>query len=60
MAGLSLADGLRLATANPGKFVGGRGRLEVGEAADLIRFAWQQGDTQLHIESTFSMGRALG
>ncbi|HTM77036.1 MAG TPA: amidohydrolase family protein [Devosia sp.] len=60
MAGLSLADGLRLATANPGKFVGGRGRLKVGAAADLIRFAWQQGDTQLHIESTFSMGRALG
>lgn len=59
MAGLSLADGLQLASANPGRFVGGRGRLEVGAPADLIRFAWQPGDTQLNIKSTFSMGRAL-
>ena len=59
MAGLSLADGLQLATANPGRFVGGRGRLEIGAVADLVRFSWQPGDRQLTIESTYSMGRAV-
>ena len=39
-AGLSLADALALATCNPGRWVGGRGELSVGQRADLIRFAW--------------------
>jgi N-acetylglucosamine-6-phosphate deacetylase len=37
MTGISLADALRMATVNPGRFVGGRGVLEVGACADLIR-----------------------
>lgn len=60
MAGLSLADGLLLASANPGRFVGGRGLLEVGAPADLIRFGWRPGAKRLEIESTWSMGRKLG
>ncbi|MDE1996929.1 MAG: amidohydrolase family protein, partial [Rhizobiaceae bacterium] len=34
MAGLPLGDALRLATVNPGRFAGGRGRFEVGARAD--------------------------
>lgn len=60
MAGLSLADGLRLATVNPGKFAGGRGRLEVGQPADLIRFAWQPGDRKLQIRQVLVTGVEQG
>ncbi|MBS1805863.1 MAG: amidohydrolase family protein [Acidobacteria bacterium] len=37
-AGIPLKDALRMATVNPGTFVGGRGRLAVGARADFIRF----------------------
>lgn len=56
MADLSLADGLRLATGNPGRFVGHRGRLAVGEAADLILFDWQPGAATLDIKQTYVAG----
>lgn len=42
-AGLSLADALRLATANPGRVLDGRGTLAVGGWADLILFRTPQG-----------------
>ena len=56
MAELSLADGLRLATINPGKFVGHRGRFAVGEVADLILFDWQPGAATLEIRQTYVAG----
>jgi N-acetylglucosamine-6-phosphate deacetylase len=56
MTGLELAQVLDLASINPGRFVGGRGRLAVGEAADLITFEWQQGDERLRIAESFSGG----
>ena len=39
-AKLDLRDALALATEHPGRWVGGRGRLAVGQPADLIRFNW--------------------
>lgn len=59
MADLTLADALRLATINPGRFVDGRGRLAVGEPADLIRFNWKPGATSLAIEETWMSGRRI-
>lgn len=56
MAGISLADALMLATQNPGRFVGGRGRLEVGARADLIRFEWSQGDREIKVRETWVHG----
>jgi N-acetylglucosamine-6-phosphate deacetylase len=56
MADLTLADGLMLATVNPGRFVGGRGRLAVGESADLILFDWEQGAASLTIRETYVAG----
>ena len=38
--GLGLSEALGLATVNPGRWVGGRGLLAPGQAADLIRFNW--------------------
>lgn len=60
MAKLQLADGIRLATANPGRFAGGRGKLEVGAAADLIRFNWQPGAAELGIVEVFLGGERIG
>jgi N-acetylglucosamine-6-phosphate deacetylase len=57
MAALTLADGLRLANANPGRFVGGRGRLTVGDVADLILFDWEQGAASLAIRETYVAGQ---
>ncbi len=56
MAGLPLADALLLATRNPGRFVGGRGLLEVGARADLIRFEWSEGERELSVRETWVHG----
>ncbi|MFB9839513.1 N-acetylglucosamine-6-phosphate deacetylase, partial [Actinoallomurus acaciae] len=44
MGDLTLSTALRLASANPGRFTGGRGVLRPGAPADLITFAWRPGD----------------
>lgn len=36
--GVALADAVKMATVNPGRFTGGRGMLRVGARADLLRF----------------------
>lgn len=59
MTGLSLAEVLRLATVNPGRFVGGRGRLAVGERADLILFDWSPGHETLAIAETYLEGELV-
>jgi N-acetylglucosamine-6-phosphate deacetylase len=56
MAGLTLAEGVQLATSNPGRFVGNRGRLAVGEVADLMLFDWEEGAETLAIRETFVAG----
>lgn len=59
MAGLPLADSLSLATENPGRFVGGLGKLEVGARADLIRFDWSEGDRALTVRETWLHGERV-
>lgn len=59
MAGISLADALRLATQSPGRFLGGRGRLEVGARADLIRFDWSQGAREIAVRETWVHGEKV-
>jgi N-acetylglucosamine-6-phosphate deacetylase len=54
--GLTLADAVRMATENPGRFAGGRGRLRVGAPADLVRFRWQPGERDLRIETVLVAG----
>lgn len=59
MAGLTLPDALSLASANPGRFVGNRGLLRVGEPADLFTFAWSPGDVTLDVRSVLAAGVAV-
>ena len=57
LAGLSLAEGVTLATVNPGRYVGGRGRLAIGASADLILFGWSPGAHALDIRETWIEGQ---
>ncbi|MFD2080022.1 N-acetylglucosamine-6-phosphate deacetylase [Actinopolymorpha cephalotaxi] len=52
----SLAEALALATTSPGRFVGGRGRLEVGASADLVTFHWSPGNPTLTVEQVVAAG----
>jgi N-acetylglucosamine-6-phosphate deacetylase len=56
MMGASLADTLRMATENPGRFVGGVGVLSVGSPANLVRFTIEGGGTALKIASVIVKG----
>jgi len=53
---LPLADALRLATANPGRLIGGRGELAVAAVADLIRFSHVP-DHSFEIEAVVVAGK---
>ena len=57
MMGSSLADSLRMATENPGRFVGGLGILRIGAPADLVRFTIEHGGTALKISSVMVKGQ---
>lgn len=57
VAGLSLADALAMATVNPGRFAGGRGVLEAGARADLIRFTIDEASSRLQIQTVITSGR---
>lgn len=61
---LSLADAVRLATANPARFVDSgrvpvRGRLVPGARADLLLFDYTDGDSALRIRQVVAGGRIL-
>lgn len=58
-ARIGLAGALRLATVNPGAFVGGRGSLVVGARADLITFGWEPGDGTLQLKSVLVAGERV-
>lgn len=59
MAGLTLSEGLRLATENPGRIAGGRGRLAVGAQADMMQFAWHEGQRQLEVSAVWLRGKKV-
>jgi N-acetylglucosamine-6-phosphate deacetylase len=46
-----------MATIHPGRFVGGRGIIEVGARADLLRFTVETNPAALQIKSLIVAGR---
>ena len=56
MINIPLNDALAMATVNPGRYVGGRGRLVVGARADLVRFRW---NNQIEIEDVWLAGQRV-
>ncbi|MGU3575566.1 N-acetylglucosamine-6-phosphate deacetylase [Brucellaceae bacterium C25G] len=59
MTGLSLADALQLASVHPGRFINGRGKMQVGERADLISFHYQPHMKELNIEAVWVAGKRI-
>ncbi len=57
MAEISLGESIQMATVNPGRFAGGRGKLQVGMPADLVRFSLEDGGTGLRIERVLVKGK---
>jgi N-acetylglucosamine-6-phosphate deacetylase len=55
-ARLGLGAAVRLATVQPGRFVGGRGTVTVGAPADLLRFTWSPGDPTLGVQTVVVRG----
>ncbi|VAW23043.1 N-acetylglucosamine-6-phosphate deacetylase [hydrothermal vent metagenome] len=59
MANLTLSGALKMASENPGRFIGGAGRLAVGQRADIIRFDWSKGAQNLDIRQVWLAGRQM-
>ncbi|MDD4890404.1 MAG: amidohydrolase family protein [Phycisphaerae bacterium] len=61
MAGLTLAEAIDLASAQPAKLVGlaDRGRLDVGAVADLILFKWDAANCTMAVQETYVQGRKV-
>ena len=56
--GLTLGEALALLTAAPGRFVGGRGVLAVGQSADLVAFRWDGSSARPEVVSVWLRGHA--
>ncbi|HZY73844.1 MAG TPA: amidohydrolase family protein [Edaphobacter sp.] len=56
LSGFSLQQAVRMATENPGRFIGGRGVLRVGAPADLVQFTWSSDGGDLEIDRVFIRG----
>jgi N-acetylglucosamine-6-phosphate deacetylase len=59
LTGLKLPQALRLATANPGSMAGGRGVLQPGTSADLVRFHWEPDAPRLAVDIVLAQGRVV-
>lgn len=58
LPGFSLPDAILMATANPGRFAGGRGVLRAGADADLVQFRWNQAAGDIEIANLLVRGEA--
>lgn len=58
MAGIGLGTAVKMATANPGRFVAGRGVLQAGAPADLLLFDYALGDRSLTIREVYAAGKS--
>jgi len=59
MTGRSLGEVLLMATENPGRFAGDRGRLIPGARADIFRFRWTENATSLTIQDLWLDGEPM-
>lgn len=58
--GLTLGEAVALMTAAPGRLVGGRGVLAVGQPADLVAFRWDGSSARPEVSGVWLRGAAIG
>lgn len=58
--GLTLGEAVALMTAAPGRFVGCRGVLAVGQPADLVAFRWDGSSARPEVSGVWLRGAAIG
>jgi N-acetylglucosamine-6-phosphate deacetylase len=58
--GLTFGEAVNLMTSAPGRIVGGRGVLAVGQPADLVSFRWESGLPGLEIAGVWLRGARMG
>lgn len=54
--GLTLGEAIDLMTSAPGRFIGGRGVLAVGQPADLVAFGWDGSSARPVVEGVWLRG----
>lgn len=59
MTGLRLEEVIAMATENPGRFTGNRGRLLQGERADILRFHWDEKNSVATVEDVWLAGQLV-
>jgi N-acetylglucosamine-6-phosphate deacetylase len=59
MTGRPLAEVIKMATENPGRFTGNRSRLLVGERADVLRFHWNQQESVATVHDVWLAGKVM-
>jgi N-acetylglucosamine-6-phosphate deacetylase len=57
--GLSLGETVALMTSAPGRFVGGRGVLAIGQPADLMAFHWDGSSARPEVAGVWLRGRSV-
>jgi N-acetylglucosamine-6-phosphate deacetylase len=58
--GLTLGEAVALMTAAPGRLVGGRGVLAVGQPADLVAFRWDGSSARPEVSGVWLRGAVIG
>jgi N-acetylglucosamine-6-phosphate deacetylase len=58
--GLTLGEAVTLMTATPGRVVGGRGVLAVGQPADLVAFRWDGSSARPEVAGVWLRGCPIG
>jgi N-acetylglucosamine-6-phosphate deacetylase len=58
--GLALGEALTLMTKAPGRYVGGRGVLAVGQPADLVAFRWDGSSARPEVSGVWLRGAMMG
>ncbi|MEI6461603.1 MAG: hypothetical protein WCO73_06615, partial [Verrucomicrobiota bacterium] len=57
--GLSLGQAVALMTSAPGRFVGGRGVLAIGQPADLMSFHWDGSSARPEVAGVWLRGESI-
>ncbi|NBY36172.1 MAG: hypothetical protein EBQ59_01765 [Verrucomicrobia bacterium] len=57
--GLSLGETVALMTSAPGRFVGGRGVLAIGQPADLMSFHWDGSSARPEVAGVWLRGESI-